>query len=246
MELTALLAELAKLDQAAVVKAIQANNQPLFQAIFDMGHGVATQKLQPKVDEVTGQVTKLTADLTAATKRIETLSADHPDVAKLQTEIANLEAKIRQAEDAGTERLHAERRDTFMADLRTQLTALGVDADYAGVVLAKPEVQKRLRINKAGEREVLRKGSDIVLMPGDKPLVRAVAEELVAEVPPKFISSPVDRGSGIEQGGAAADKSYLSTLRSDLEKKREAESKVAAGPGEAARRLGMSPAVPAS
>lgn len=244
MDLNEVVAELVKQDPAAVVTALQTKAQPLFQQIFDKGHAEATRRLNEQKTEMETKISTLQTNLNAAKEQIATLSNGQPDVKKFQDEIARLEGDLNKAKEEAKTTILAERLDRQFQTLETKLVAQGVDPEYASVMLAKPDIRKRLQANKEGGIEVLRDGG-IPYSPAEgKTGLDLLAEELVGKAPAKFISSTVDRGSGITGGGAGGggkeNADYFANLRKNLEAQREAEAKTAAvGPSEAARRLGM-------
>jgi hypothetical protein len=249
MDLNEIVAELVKQDTTAVVTALQSKAQPLFQQIFDKGHAEATRRLNEQKTELEGKLSTLQTELTTAKGQIVTLSAGAPDIKKFQDEITRLEGEVAKTKTDSATLLISERLDRQFQTLETRLVAKGVDPEYASVLLSKTDIRKRLQASKDGGIEVLREGG-IPYSPAEgKTGLDLFADELMGKVPAKFVSSTVDRGSGVRTGGAGGgtteDGDYFKTLRADLDKKREAEAKTtAAGPTEAARRLGMtSPSV---
>lgn len=244
MDLNEIVAELVKQDPAAVLTALQSKAQPLFQQIFDKGHAEATRRLNEQKVELEAKLKTAQEELTTAKGQITTLSSGQPDIKKFQDEVARLEGELVKVKESSSATVLAERLDRQFQTLETKLVAQGVDPEYASVLLAKADIRKRLQPNKEGAIEVLRDGG-IPYSPAEgKTGLDLLADELVGKAPAKFISSTVDRGSGIKGGGAGGGGTegadFFKNLREDLTKKREAEAKsTVAGPAEAARRLGM-------
>lgn len=243
MELKELLAELLKLDRAAVVTALQAEAHAIYQAVFDKGHSTATAAARAEKERIEGVVAGLQTQLEQRDKTIKELQDKAPDVAtvraQFEQQILKLQADHKDALKAKDEEIQGERRARTFGDLRTKLISKGVDPDYADVLTGKAEVQKRVRFNKAGEAEVLQADSEVPLQAGKgQTAIDLFADELQKATPAKFLTSNGDRGSGTENGTGTSGKS--GNLYEGIRKRAtERQTKQGEGTKTAAEKLGI-------
>lgn len=228
MTLAELLAELAKLDREEVVRGIHDSAQNVYQVIFDRGHSTATTKAAAEKTRLEGElVAANTAKQEAETKYTQ-LKAENPDVAKIHeqygAQITDLKEKNKETVKTLKAQFGSERHNRAVADLRTKLVSVGVDPDYAAVQAEKPEVQKRLRFDDAGNLEVLQEGKEIPLQPGDgKVPLDLLAAELKGRTPAKFVTATVDRGSQVDggSGGGSGGKSKFDKIRAEVKERQD-------------------------
>lgn len=216
-----LVAELLKLDRAVVVQSLQSSAQPIFQSVFDKGHAAATAKFTSEKAGLDGRVTALEASLKEKDDQIKVLGEKAPEIATLQQQHTDAVNKLkRQHQDelkVANDTLIGERRSVTKSALRVKLINAGVDAEYADVLVSKPEFEQRLKPNQNGVIEILRADSDAPYAPAkDKDALDLVVEELLPKVPAKFKSTQTDRGSGVTGAGGAGAKG---ATRYDAERK---------------------------
>lgn len=204
MELNELIQELAKLDLATVVKALHEGAQPIYQAVFDKGHSVATERWETKVQAAEEAKKAAEKRATTAEAKVTELEAKTPDVAKVRSDY---EAELKRVQsEAATQvatmkgSVTAERLARGTADLKALLVGLGLDRDYAG--MKAEQAQGRFRFTETGSLEVLKAGTEIPLQAADgKSPLDLLAKELYDAADAKWKASNGDRGSGTGGGG---------------------------------------------
>lgn len=198
----------------------------VFQPIFDRGHSVGLTKGSTKTTEAETRATTAETKATEAERQLNEFKQKHPEAAKLQEQYqSDLQKKDQEHQtvvgqkDQEIDRI---RRSWAKADLVTELVDRHkVDRDYAEVIANKAENEGRIRFNEKGEREVLQRGKDIAIVPTvEKGPIGMFADELIASVPKKFITSGATKGGGLqeESGGGGGDKA-----KTQFDKTREAE-----------------------
>jgi hypothetical protein len=242
MTLDEILAELNKLDRAQVVTGLQAQAQPIFQAIFDKGVGFQQVKFNGEKATLDGQIATLTATITQKDTELTELTKKTPDVATLRTQyegqINQLKAAQANELSARDEVLKGERRSRSLSDLRAKLTGAGVDVDYADVLVNKSTTTKRFGFDDKGQIVVYAADSEVPInVASGKDVLDVLADELKTGVPAKFVTSNGDRGSDTSGSGGKGSKS---SVYDDI-RKEAADKKKAAGekPPSARERLGM-------
>lgn len=240
MDLESVIAFLLTQDRAAVVSALQNKAQPLFQTIFDKGHSDATARAKGKVDEAELKLTTAIGDLTKAQEQIVTLGKDKPDVQKYIDRVTTLEGELKSTKETAAKEVGAIRVNVEQSNLRAQLLALSVDPEYAEVLVSKDAVRQRI-VQREDKIEVIGPNG-IPFTPVDgKSGVQLLAAELVTKVPPKFLVSGVDRGSGIKIPGAGGetDAAAYDAIRKEVNDRKPSGP---VGTEALGKRLGMSPA----
>jgi hypothetical protein len=241
MTLDEILAELNKLDRTQVVAGLQANSQPIYQAIYDKGTGFAVAKHTAEKADLEGKITGLTSQVTEKDQQITQLSAKTPEVATLRTQY---EGQINQLKETHKNELKArdqaligERRSRALSDLRTKLVGGGVDADYADVLTNKSTTTARFRFDdKTGKMDILAADSEVpIAVATGKDVLDVLAEELKTGVPAKFVMSNGDGGSGTNgTGGKGKGGDLYEEIRTEAKSKSEAKKAPSAR-----ERLGM-------
>lgn len=229
MTLEELLAELNKLDRAQVVTGIQTHAQPLYQAIFDKGHSTSTAANSAKVTELNGTLASLQEQIKAKDAEITQLQSKTPGAEELrrtyETQVADLQKKNKEATDELKATLWEERKTRVQTDLQMKLVSQGVDADYAAVLVLKPEVQKRIRkAPETGQPEILQADGGVPLAaPAGQTPLDVLVGELSAAAPAKFKTVDSDRGSSTDSGGPGGGKgNFFEGIRKDAKARAEA------------------------
>jgi hypothetical protein len=232
MTLDEILAELNKLDRQQVVGALQAQAQPIFQAIFDKGHSTATAKAVTDRSELESKIVGLNTTITQKDQQITELSAKAPDVAALTTkyegQISQLKNQYKLDLEARDSVLVSERQSRLLSDLRSKLVAGGVDADYADVLVNKSSTTKRFKPNKEGKIDVLQADSEApVVAATGKDVLDVIAEELKTGVPSKFVVATSDSGSEVNGQGKGTSRggNIYAEIRNDAKKRSEDRAK---------------------
>lgn len=182
-----------------VVDELQGISHPVYQAVFDRGHGVATASLEGDKTSLASQITAKDAEITALKGRIETLTKEKPDTAKMEQEHQTAIATLKQQHKTELDTLKAANQTTLeerdRADLERMLVAAGLEPKYARVTARDPEVTKRLKY-KDGVLSVLQKDG---VLPFDAPEGKTgmdlLVDEVLKDTDPMFIISNSDRGS---------------------------------------------------
>lgn len=195
-------------EQVATLLRGHASTQPVYQHVYDMGHGEATRTFRTKESELNGQITSLTAERDALQKRYNDLEGKTPDAQKvrqeMQTEIDKLNTSITDLKAAHKNQRIEWYRERELGKLKDELIELGVDPDWAAVMAKDEDVKRRLQVTEAedgtGLVTVLKAGSDSVALQGDKPL-GLLAAELRKNVKPGFLTSKADKGAETREGG---------------------------------------------
>jgi uncharacterized phage infection (PIP) family protein YhgE len=232
-----LLAELNKLDRNQVVTGLQTHAQPIFQVIFDRGHSTATATAKAERTTLDAQLASLQEQIRQLTDQNRQLSDKAPEAAALRKQHEDAIAVLRKEyEDKLKEKdglVAQERMNNALANLRGKLLggSSKLDEDYAAVLVAKPELAKRLRFTSDGKVEVLQADSATPLAaPQGKDGLDLLADELKAAAPTKFVTVESDRGGGAPPAGggaAGAGKGDMyERIRTEATARREATSKV--------------------
>lgn len=205
--LESLKALLAHGNKDEVVQLIEKEGAPLFQSIFQRGFDNGYGKKAGELETANAKVTDLQAKVTAQDGEIAKLKAN-PDTAALHAQYGQEIAKVKADAEARERELRAtletERKTMRTRDLRALLTTgeKRLDADYADVLLEKPDVKSRVKINADGTFQILQKGKDIPIAAQTPEAALAImADELKAEAPPRFVLVGTDTGGGLDTGG---------------------------------------------
>lgn len=242
-------------DRKEVLDLIHASAQPLWQEIFNKGHGVATEKANKDIETLKGEKTTLEGQLKTANDKVTDLQTKTPDVAKIQQEWSQ---KLTDAQEAHKKELQGIRdkgaavtRDSTISNLRSKLVAAGVDIKLATVMTQDSELTKRIVVREDGTVSILQKGATAIeLIPAANQtaldLLTTELFEVAKKDSPQLITIQVDRGAGITgDKGSSAGKGGAA-FYDDIRKRKEEEQKVTGkgGEGELSTRLGMESAAP--
>lgn len=200
-ELLAQLFELSKENKINLLDRVKANpalKPVLFQPVFDEGHGVATAAAISDHDKLVKRSTDAETALSAANKKIEKLSEQNPDTAKLheqyRQEMDKLNVQIKAAQDAGIAQVMDLKRDNSAVLLEAALVLSGVDPDYAEVLALKPATRERIHVDeKSGRIMVMQPDKpDIPFAGTERDQIKAYAENLKGSIAnPLFLKSSV-------------------------------------------------------
>ena len=203
------IAQIKALDPNEFSKALQAESHDHFNAIFRQGYGASKGDFEPKLQAASAELDKLRNEITEREKKIQALGENSPDVAKIQARYeATLEAKaleMQELQKGFQEKLSAkdqvvlrERQDAFEANLVRELVALGVDRDYAAVIVQKEENRKRIKWGEERDPRIYQ--SDLAtpfpITDGQRPFT-VLAKDLFSKVPQKFIDDRMPNASGL-------------------------------------------------
>lgn len=220
-------------DRKAAIKGLQEMAHPIYQAVFDTGHAIATADKQKEIDRLSGELATAKHQFDELKER----SADKGEPATWQkektdltTRVTELELEVKDAKKEGKEALKTERHRRAVSDFRTKLIGLRVDPIIADALAEKKDIQERIRHKEDGSVEVLQAGKTIPYAASDddgKTPLDLLADEVFAKIDKKFVAANADRGSGQQNGGegAGGGQSFLKTLKGDLEKKRTEQQK---------------------
>lgn len=206
-ELKDIISQLRELNPKAdeFANLLRESMQPLYQVVFDRGHGVATATAATQREKLEADLAASVAEVTRLTGKVKEYEEKTPDVAKLRAdydaELASLRTQLNQAKKDGVTKVKAVLRSRAQRDLVTELVALGVDRDYAEVQAAKPEHADRLHVRDDEGVDVLQAGKQVPIQ-SDKPL-STLAAEMLESIPPKWRTSTADNGAGSGAGDDA-------------------------------------------
>lgn len=226
MNLEQIIAEILKLSATDVVAGLKDKAKAIYQAIFDEGHGVATQQYQTEKKNLENRATKAEGDLAKANDRIKKLSEENPDVAKLHSsygeEIKGLKEQIDTLKSQSSTQATGLRVDLAATRLEVALVEAGVIQDYAEILAQKPEVRERMSPDEKGTIRVMQPDKAIPYAGTEREQIRAFAADLKKGVKPIFLASTVERGTGTDQvngGTPNSDKALFDGIRKEVTEK---------------------------
>lgn len=190
-----------------IVQAFQTDGQPVYQLVYDRGHGAATGRKSTEVERLTTERDNAIRERDEAQAKLSEIEGSAPDAEKIReqynAELEKAKLKAKETEEALKARLHKERVARARADLRTTLVSKhSIDPDYAEVLASRPDIEERFSFTDDGDVEVLQRGKQIPYAPGDgQTSVGLLAAELREGVNPKFVLSGADNGSGANGNG---------------------------------------------
>lgn len=247
-------------DKEEVIKIISEDIHEVYQEVNDRGHGAATKSKQADIDDLS---TKLTTEKTRAEDLDRQLKAikEAPDIAAMREKYEADEKRLRNEHAQALQKQEGEfkgqlqvkeqalldtRLDVAKRSLVAQLadSKIGVDQEYAHTVLVeKPEVKGRLKVDPDGTIKVLKKGSqDMYIVPAEgRTALEHLAEELAEGVEAKWKGSGTGRGSGTEGSVGGAGAGSTTQLFEDTRarvKEREKAQAASRASGSAHERLG--------
>lgn len=247
-------------DKEAVTKVFSDDIHEVFQDVHDKGHSAATAAKQKDVDALSNQLTTARSTAEELQRKLDGIK-EAPDIATMRQKFEEDERNLRKQQDESLAKQKQEfegklqEKDGIIINTRLSVAKkdlvghlvsdkLSIDPDYANTVLiAKPEVTSRLKVNDDGSVQVLKKGStDMFIVPADgRTALDHLAEELAEGVDAKWKVSGAGRGSGTNgsQGGNAtgsvADRMEAARTRVKDAEKTTATAKAA---GSGLERLG--------
>lgn len=216
-------------------KALKEGAQPLYQAVFDLGHRLATKENKDKIRDLETERDTEKQRANGLQTKLEEAEKAQPDLAAVRKQYdAELTAKadeIKELKKAHKAEIKGARLEAKRENLRALLN--GIDPDYADIQVRKHE--GRLDFDNEGNLIVLQDGKKIPIQ-ADDPL-KALADEIRTATPPKFVVSNADGGSGTETGGANNNRgaAIYEKIRKDV---KEAEKGEGGARKSAAERLG--------
>lgn len=225
-------------DPDTFANAVKEEFQPLYQHVFNLGHGTARAQHDTTAAALQAQIDALTKDKNKALKDLERLQADKPDVAKITADydarIAELQGKLEEEKKTSRATLNNVILDRAESDLVAYLTSPpnGVDPIIARA-LAR-ENRARMRVNEqANSVEALAAPGSAVPLQAQEPL-KALGDELVKGVDAKYRTATVDTGSNTGRTGAGGQGNVYDKIREDAKKERQSGT---AGDGDLDKRF---------
>jgi hypothetical protein len=237
------------IEDEKVTDAVHAAAQVVYQEIYDRGHQFAHAKGKGVGDDLQKRLDASEKAREKAEKEAAELAAKAPDLEKIRGEHKAQLDDLRTAHQSELDEERGKGRkaslDRRIQDLRLDLVRLGVDPDYAEVLVSKPDTVARFRPAEDGAIEILQKGKDVPFAPGGETTpIQLLAAELKEGAPDKFITASGDRGSGSRSGQGSQSSGFdLGKYREDLLKQRQEEAaKRQSGMSSLKERLGGRPA----
>lgn len=213
MDLEQLISGLAGFaDQNALFEALRTRPtvKPLFQRIFNDGHGAATAEFKPEIQRLEEVVRTAEAAKNALQQQLDQWKKDNPDAAAIRQEMQDkLDKAILDHAQAMKDRDAADQTATLeraRKDLQKALIAQGMDSVYAESLVNSEAVKKRITLDKKGGVKLLQPDKDIPYAESDlDKALEEMAGGLVEKVDPKFLNSKVRRGSAGSTTSGKAD-----------------------------------------
>jgi hypothetical protein len=218
MEMKEAIAFLMGADRSEVIASLEKDAPGLYQQMFQRGHDVGYGKKNAEVTAAENKAKALVDEKAALEKKVEELSKEKPDVAKIHADYAReistiKELSAKQLTDLNST-LAAERESVRFATIESRLVANGMDPDFAKVQLAKPDVRARIK----ADGSILQAGKEIpIVATGGTNVEDLFAKELVDAAPAKFRTSSSDKGSGdTTDGGAPGGANLFDKIRAEV------------------------------
>lgn len=203
MELSELVAELAKHEVKDVSDALQSSAHGHYQAIYQRGFSTAHAEAKTKLEEKDALLEAEREKVTAADSELVKLREKAPDAEAVRTQYEEkLQAKEREkteAIEAANQRVTEVHGARFDAELAAALIATGVEPDYAREVLV-PKYRGRRKVENDGTVKVYGDDEATPLDAKNGELPRVFAETIKTSVDPKWLVSNADKGGGATGG----------------------------------------------
>lgn len=208
-------------NKTELVAAIKEHAKPVYQPVFNDGHGVATVAATAEKQRLEQRVSQAEEGRKQAEGELAKYKQEQPQLAQIDQQYkAKLEEKER--EIAKLKETHAtekkgSRLDRTVSRLQAMLNQW-VDADKVETMLSTKAVRDRLQFDENLALRVLQKGQQIPFAGTEEEQLKALAEELKGTVDSKFLLSGVQEGTGTEGaaggvGGAKKDKAFYDSIR---------------------------------
>lgn len=244
-----LLAEFSKGGEAQsqVLNAMQTHARPVYQFVYNAGHGVATASEKTRRDELETQLASANTALAAEQKARKAAEEKAPDVAAVHAQYATQNAETERQNKAklekATARIDALRKGKVEEQLFNRLTSKegGNMAPKYARVLAKQIVDSRVKFDGDNDAEYKIMQAKLPNIPiavteGQDVLDVVVKEAAADPENEPFILSKVDGGSGTRQGAPGGSTSTEPQVLKDFRASKDAEH---------AARAALNPLLPA-
>lgn len=193
-------------NKAELIAAIKDQAKPIYQPIFNDGHGVATAAAAADRVKLERRAADAEAAQAQATADLEKFRKEQPQVAAIDAQykqaLADKDKELATLKEQAKQDKIAARKGSALDKLRAFLNQR-VDADKVNSMLTALTVAERVQLDDNLGLRVLQKGQQIPFAGSEDEQLRAFADELVAGVDPKFLLSDVDAGSGRETVGSS-------------------------------------------
>lgn len=216
-------------DTKGIAEALHKQAQPLAQHFIDMGHGIEREASKATIKTAEEAKIKAETDLQEATKTIEDLRKDKPDLAGIQKQH---EDALRAAKDEGKKAVVAEkeRNRQFLMQrdlgyLQGYLTGKKVDPEIAkNLTHENATLPDRIKHDENGHPTVFQAGTQTPYMvaQGQQPL-DPLGEELLKRVPKGAFTEEVDEGTEVsghrtDAGGKGGKSTVYDGIREEAKK----------------------------
>lgn len=179
--------------------AIKEHAKPIYQPIFNDGHGVATASFSSERLKLEKRATDAEAEKKSAADDLEKYKREQPQIAQIDAQykqqLQDKDAEIQKLKESHSSEKRTSRQETAVTKLRAILNQW-VDPDKTENLVSTTTVKDRLQLDEALNLRVLQKGQQIPFAGNEEEQLKAFAEELKAGVEPKFILSGVNGGTG--------------------------------------------------
>lgn len=224
-EVLSQLGEVENLTPEKFAEAFHKSQPDLYQTIFNAGFNTSKGSATEKQTELEKQIKARDKQLAERDERIKELSEATPDVDKIQkkyqNQILSLQEETENLKSSYEKQLSelrggriADKRGTFKTNTVNQLVSMGVDKDYAEVLVNKSEFDARIRqseetgdIVEVGQRE----NPDMpMVLPKGAELIEAITQDLFKSVPSKFVTDSRPKGAGLGDFTSNGGRLYVS------------------------------------
>jgi hypothetical protein len=192
-------------NQDEVITAFKKQLKPVYQLVFDEGHGVAMSQQQSKIDKLEQDKTTAIAERDQLKTDLKKIRDEGGDVSKIhadyQEQIREKESEIARLGDEVKNTGRRFTRDLALRRLEAKLAA-ELTEGYEEILVGRQSTQELFSFDDSDNLRVLQPGKNIPFAGDEDAQVQALSEYLLKDVKPVFKRSKVGKGSGNE--GAAA------------------------------------------
>lgn len=213
-DLSGLIEQIKAADVNAFHDVLKTEAQDHYNKVFRTGYGVAKGEFEPKLKAGTESLKSLQDEIAAREAKIKELTENTPDLAKLEAgyeltlqqkaeEIERLKKQYNEELSKKDSMVLSERKDSFNANFVRSLVELGVDKDYAEVLVMKQSTQERVKWSEERQPRVYQDDGHTPFPQAEgKPAYSVLAADLLKSVPDKFINDrkPTSPGFGSLNG----------------------------------------------
>lgn len=196
-----------------VVTALHSTMQPVYQVIFNKGHGQGMAAQSEKLTAAEAAKTAAEQSATALKTQLEEATKKGtPDVEAIRTQHAQdlerIQKEAKEKADGLEAKLRDERTARAKADLKAALKGKVVD-DFVDVAVERAALQGRIRHREDGSTFVVQAGTEVELQaPAGRTALELLAEEIHTAAPATLRLSTADQGGGTTTAAGGGTTGY--------------------------------------